>query len=241
MASFERVHSTKFSSHSKTLSVISRPSRHPTVLIITNGQSPHSPLRYLNPQCCPVERLSPMKALLLTFLCCIPLVAQAQQPLTNQDVSKPIPNQESADYKSAFKEARKLGKNAAKDGKGMPKESAYRDFIDSRLKELGEKISDRISWSAGFMAGYRQGWIDVSGEELASVTPGLTYSNYLKLRDGMKYKLVAWILGSPGIENLRAGGGSAAHVSYKWGAGSVYVGVMFVGDKLIGKSQFGLK
>lgn len=70
-----------------------------------------------------------------------------------------------------------------------------------------------------------------------------TLAQYQKIKVGMSVKEVQKILGSPGTEGSynEIGGNKNLGMGWADGAGIYYVTGTFVNDKLVGKSQDGLK
>lgn len=70
----------------------------------------------------------------------------------------------------------------------------------------------------------------------------LTLAKYNQISNGMSYREVVGILGSEGVEQMRSGTGKYEVVSYKWeGDNYKFVTVIFMGDKVNSKVQYGLK
>jgi hypothetical protein len=70
----------------------------------------------------------------------------------------------------------------------------------------------------------------------------LTPAKYNQLKDGMSYKEVSEILGSEGVEQMSSGKGDFKVTSYKWEESDLkWATVVFMGDKLTSKVQYGIK
>ena len=75
----------------------------------------------------------------------------------------------------------------------------------------------------------------------ASGSSGLTYANYLRLRDGMSYSEAVEILGSAGEEVSRSEIAGYTTVMYQWKRWTgANMNAMFQNGKLVTKAQFGL-
>jgi hypothetical protein len=77
-------------------------------------------------------------------------------------------------------------------------------------------------------------------------SPGITYENYLLLKNGMKYPVVVKILGKDGVEVSRGEAGLLIKqkvVTYRWEneTGSKRIVVIFLNGKLTSKAQKGLE
>jgi hypothetical protein len=71
---------------------------------------------------------------------------------------------------------------------------------------------------------------------------GSSYTNYLRLREGMTRDQVVRILGSPGTEVSRSDLGGTSTVMYQWqNADGSNMNAMFQNGKLVSKAQFGLR
>lgn len=70
----------------------------------------------------------------------------------------------------------------------------------------------------------------------------LTLEKYNQLKDGMSYKEVSDILGGEGVEQMSSGSGKYKVTSYKWEETDLkWVTVIFMGDELNSKVQYGIK
>lgn len=76
----------------------------------------------------------------------------------------------------------------------------------------------------------------------SSSNSGLTLENYNKIKEDMSYSEVKAILGSDGVEQMSSGSGKYKVTSYKWEDGDLkWITVIFMGDKMSSKVQYGIK
>jgi hypothetical protein len=66
-------------------------------------------------------------------------------------------------------------------------------------------------------------------------------AKYNQIKNDMSYAQVSDILGGEGVEQMSSGKGQYRVTSYKWGSDSAWVTVIFMGDKVSSKVQYGLK
>jgi hypothetical protein len=70
----------------------------------------------------------------------------------------------------------------------------------------------------------------------------LTMAKYNQIKEEMSYKEVSDILGGTGTEQMSSGTGKYKVSSYKWEEGDMkWITVIFMGDKMSSKVQYGLK
>ncbi|HEY0426553.1 MAG TPA: hypothetical protein VGC76_01985 [Pyrinomonadaceae bacterium] len=70
----------------------------------------------------------------------------------------------------------------------------------------------------------------------------LTLDKYNQIKNGMTHKEVIDILGVDGVEQMSSGEGKYKVESYKWeGDNYAFISVVFMGDKVNSKVQYGMK
>jgi ABC-type microcin C transport system permease subunit YejB len=76
----------------------------------------------------------------------------------------------------------------------------------------------------------------------STTSGGLTMAKYNQIKEGMSYKEVSDILGGTGTEQMSSGTGKYKVTSYKWEEGDLkWITVIFMGDKMSSKVQYGVK
>ena len=81
-----------------------------------------------------------------------------------------------------------------------------------------------------------------SSNTSSSSKSNLTLEKYNQIKNGMSHQEVVEILGSEGIEQSSSGDGKYKVDSYKWeGDNYKFITVIFMGDKVNSKVQYGLK
>ena len=112
------------------------------------------------------------------------------------------------------------------------------DKRDNNLKDIFLAVVIIASVFLAILIIY-YGFINQSGE---TVTDGLSYNNYMKIKNGMSYEEVTEIFGDEGELTSSAGYGDYSLKYYTWQnfSGSKIVVVGFENNKVIAKSQIGL-
>ena len=96
-----------------------------------------------------------------------------------------------------------------------------------------------------FLAGCGAAKVTQKTTPTSTTTPTITLEKYDLVQNGMTYVQVSTIMGSTGVKMGESTGANPAndYVEYTWTQGNNGANGTFdfVGDKLIGKAQFGLR